>query len=205
MGKRLRRVIPLATISVALLMAAACGPRPAGDDDTANSQAIVKTDPATLPTDRGDQVVTGGDLAFLNDAAAGGMAEVALGRLAVERTTNPEVKRFAERVIADHSKAGDELKQLAQRKQVMLPADVNPQHKETLAHLSDLRGAAFDREYVKAMVENHIKDVTAFEAVAKGAVDADVKEFATKTLPTLKVHLDVIQKIAASSGGTSTP
>ncbi len=205
MGKRIRRVISLATISVAFSVAAACGPRPAGDDDTASSQAIVKTDPATPPTDRGDQVVTGGDLGFLNDAAPGGMAEIALGRLAVERTANPEVKRFAERVIADHAKAGEELEQLAQRKQVTLPADVNPQHKEALAQLSQLEGAAFDRAYVKAMVANHVKDVTAFESVAKGAVDADVKAFAVKTLPTLRVHLEEIRGIAAAMGGKATP
>ncbi len=205
MAKRIGHVISCATLGVVLVVAAACGPRPPSDDDTASSQAIVKTEPAQTPTDRGDQVVTGGDLAFLNDAAPGGMAEIALGRLAVERTVNPEVKRFAERVIADHSKAGEELQQLAQRKQVTLPADVNPRHKEVLAQLSQLNGAAFDREYVNAMIANHVKDVTAFESVAKGAVDADVKDFATKTLPTLKAHLAMIRKIAAATGGKTTP
>ncbi|MEO7474044.1 MAG: DUF4142 domain-containing protein [Gemmatimonadales bacterium] len=203
MGKPTGRVIRLATFGV-LSMAAACGPQPGGGD-TANSQAIVKTEPAKTSTDRGDQVVAGGDLAFLSDAAPGGMAEVALGRLAVERAASPAVKRFAERVIADHSKAGEELKQLAQRKQVTLPADVNPLHKEALAQLSQLSGAAFDRAYVKTMVANHVKDVSAFESVAQGAVDADVKDFATKTLPTLKTHLAMIREIAATTGGKTMP
>ncbi len=160
----------------------------------------MKTEPAKPPSDRGDQVVTGGDLAFMNDAAAGGMAEIELGRLAVRQAESKEVKQFAERVIADHSKAGEELKQLAQRKQVMLPQEVTPGHKEAMDKLSVLRGAAFDRAYVTAMVENHMKDVTAFDAVSKGAVDADVKAFATKVLPTLKGHLEAIRGIAAKMG-----
>ncbi len=198
MTKRMGRISSRATLAVAISIGAGCGPRP--DSDTANSEPIVKTEPAKPPSDRGDQVVTGGDLAFMNDAAPGGMAEIELGRLAVRQAASKEVKQFAERVIADHSKAGEELKQLAQRKQVMLPQEVNPKHRETIDKLSKLRGAAFDREYVKAMVENHMKDVTAFESVAKGAVDADVKAYAAKTLPTLKAHLQTIRDIAAKMG-----
>ncbi|MGH7962134.1 MAG: DUF4142 domain-containing protein, partial [Candidatus Binatia bacterium] len=78
--------------------------------------------------------------------------------------------------------------------------ELNPTHKETMAKLSQLKGAEFDREYVKAMVEGHVKDVTAFESVAKGAVDADVKAYATKTLPTLKEHLQMIRTISAKMG-----
>ncbi len=198
MSTRMGRIISLAILSVAISLGVACKPQPGSD--TANSKPIVKTEPAKPPSDRGDQVVTGGDLAFMNDAASGGMAEIALGRLAVKQAESREVKQFAERVIADHTKAGEELKQLAQRKRVMLPQEVTPGHKETMDKLSALRGAAFDRAYVTAMVENHMKDVTAFDAVAKGAVDADVKAFATKALPTLKAHLQAIRGIAAKMG-----
>lgn len=200
MSKRTNGIIPLATLGVAITVGAACGPRPGGSSGTANSEAIVKTEPAKAPSDQGDRVVTGGDLAFMNDAAPGGMAEVELGRLAVKRAASKEVKQFAERMIADHSKAGEALKQLAQQKKVMLPQDVNPNHKEAIDKLSTLSGAEFDREYVTAMVEDHVKDVTAFESVAKGAVDADVKAYAAKTLPTLKAHLQMIREIAAKLG-----
>jgi putative membrane protein len=199
MSNRRGPIIPFATIGV-LSMAAACGPQPGGGGDTANTESIVKTEPAKAPSDRGDRVATGGDLAFMNDAAAGGMAEIELGRLAVKQAASKEVKQFAERVIADHSKAGEELKQLAQRKQVMLPQEVNPKHRETIDKLSPQRGAAFDRAYVKAMVANQVKDVTGFESVAKGAVDADVKDYAAKILPTLKAHLQTIRGIAAKMG-----
>lgn len=204
MGKRLGRITQLASLALVFSMAAGCDPQPGDAGGTADGAPIVKSEPAQAPSDRGDQVVTGGDLAFMNDAAPGGMAEIELGRLAATQASNEEVKRFAERVIADHSKAGEALKQLAEKKKVMLPQEVNPTHKETMAKLSKLKGAAFDRAYVQAMVQNHEKDVTAFESVAQGAVDADVKAFATTTLPTLKAHLQTIRDIAATMGVKTT-
>ena len=206
MSKRINRMISLAALGVAVSLGAACGTQPAGGGGgTANSEPLVKAEPAKAPSDKGDTVVTGGDLAFLNDAAPGGMVEVELGRLAVKQASSKEVKQFAERMIADHSKAGEELKQLAQQKKVMLSPELLPAHKETMAKLSKLNGAEFDREYVKAMVADHEKDVTAFESVAKGAVDADVKAYAVKTLPTLKEHLQMIRGIESKMDKKATP
>ena len=148
------------------------------------------------PSDKGDRVVTGGDLAFMNEAAPGGLAEVELGRLAEERAASAEVKAFARQMIADHAKAGEKLKQLAQQKKVVLPEAILPKAKQTKEMLSKLQGAEFDRAYVKAMLEVHLSDVAAFEAVAKNATDADVKAFAGETVPTLKHHLEMIRAIA---------
>ncbi len=153
---------------------------------------------AQPPSDKGDHVVTGGDLAFMNDAGPGSMAEVELGQLAVERAASARVKQFAQQMIKDHSKAGEDLKQLAQQKKVTLPPGVLPKAKQTKENLSKLNGEQFDREYVKAMVEVHEKDVAAFDAVAKNATDADVKAFAAATAPTLKHHLQMIREIAKS-------
>lgn len=194
----------LVTLGVFALLASACGSQP-GNSGTANSEPLVKTEPAKAPSDKGDQVVTGGDLAFMNDAAPGGMAEVELGRMAMKQAASPKVKAFAERMIADHSKAGEELKALAQQKKVMLPQEIAPTHKEVMGKLSKLSGAEFDKEYVKAMVADHEKDVTAFEAEAKGAVDSDVKAFAEKTLPTLKMHLQMIRDIDAKMASSAKP
>ena len=205
MNKRINRMISLAALGVAVSLGAACRTQPAGGGGTANSEPLVKAEPAKAPSDKGDTVVTGGDLAFLNDAAPGGMVEVELGRLAVKQASSKEVKQFAERMIANHSKAGEELKQLAQQKKVMLSPELLPTHKESMAKLAKLNGAEFDREYVKAMVADHEKDVTAFESVAKGAVDADVKAYAMKTLPTLKEHLQMIRGIESKIGKKATP
>lgn len=187
--------------SVALLTALGAACAKDTIKETANSVPLIKTEPvAKPPSDKGDSVVAGGALAFMNTAAAGGMAEVKLGKMAEQKAQNADVKAFAQKMVEDHSKAGDELKQLAEQKKVMLPPDVLPVHKQLMEKLSKLNGADFDKEYVKAMVEDHKKDVTVFENASKTAGDADVKEFATKTLPTLKMNLQLIQGIADKMG-----
>lgn len=193
----------MAMLGVFTFLASACSSQPGGG--TANNEPLVKTEPAKAASDKGDSVVTGGDLAFMNDAAPGGLAEVEMGRLAVKQAASKDVKAFAARMIDDHSKAGEELKALAQQKKVMLPQEVTPKHKEAMEKLSKLEGAEFDKGYVTEMVADHEKDVTAFEAQAKGAVDKDVKAFAEKTLPTLKMHRQMIRDIAAKMGVSAKP
>lgn len=200
---RMQIVALLAAIVISVSLGAACSNQPS--DSTANSAPVVKTEPAQAPSDKGDQIVTGGDLAFINDAAPGGMAEVEMGRMAAKQAQSSEVKQFGARMVVDHSKAGDELKQLASTKKVTLPAMVNPNHKETIEKLSKLNGADFDREYVTAMVADHEKDVASFENAVKAGVDADVKAFAAKTLPTLKAHLEMIRDIANKMGYKAKP
>ncbi len=195
MKKNMRKGFLLFSVAVLSAFGASCA-KESGNKETANSAPIVKTEPAKPPSDKGDGVVTGGDLAFMNDAAPGGMAEVELGKLAVFKSNNADVKAFAQKMIDDHTKAGDELKQLATQKKVTLPPDVLPAHKQLIDKLSKSSGADFDKEYVMAMVEAHEKDVAAFENVSKTAADADVKAFATKTLPTLKMHLEMIKGLA---------
>jgi putative membrane protein len=136
-----------------------------------------------------------GDNDFMMKAAQGGMAEVELGRLAATKATNAEVKKFAQKMIEDHSNANTELKALATKKGVTLPADVGSEHKALMDKLKNLSGADFDKAYVSAMVDDHKKDVSEFEKESTGGTDADTKAFAAKTLPTLKTHLEMIQGI----------
>lgn len=130
------------------------------------------------------------DSKFMKDAAAGGMGEVELGRLASEKATRPEVKAFGKMMVDDHSKANAELKALAEKKNVTLPAGPKPEHKALEARLSKLSGSAFDDAYMAAMVKDHEKDVREFERESKTGGDDDVKSWAGKTLPTLRHHLD---------------
>ena len=129
-----------------------------------------------------------------------GMAEVELGRLAVQKAKSPEVKQFAQRMVADHSKANVELKQLASNKNVTLPAEPNAQQKADKDRLSKLSGAEFDREYMSMMTAGHDKAVAAFEAEARDGRETDVKAWASKTLPTLKEHQTLAKSIAAKLG-----
>jgi putative membrane protein len=130
---------------------------------------------------------------FWSNAAQGGMAEVELGKLALQKSQNADVKKFAQMMITDHTKANDELKALAAKKSIVLPTDIGD-HKETVDDLSKLSGAEFDKEYVEAMVDDHEEDVDFFEDKSDNS-DADIKAFTTKTLPTLKKHLEAIKAI----------
>jgi putative membrane protein len=130
---------------------------------------------------------------FWSNAAQGGMAEVELGKIAVQKAQNAEVKKFAQMMITDHSKANEELKALATKRNVVLPADIGS-HKSTIDDLSKLSGAEFDKAYVKAMVDDHEEDVEFFEDKTTSS-DADIKAFTTKTLPVLKKHLEAIKAI----------
>ena len=147
--------------------------------------------------------VTGTDLTFLNEAAPGGMAEVELGSLALKQGDSQEVKSFAKRMVADHSKANHELDELATKKKVVLKKEKTVEQKQAMDRLSKLHADAFDREYAKDMVKDHEKDVTKFQEAATNATDADVKAYAAKTLPTLREHLDMARKLAASKGETA--
>jgi putative membrane protein len=140
------------------------------------------------------------DQDFVKNAAKGGMTEVELGRLAEQKATNPEVKNFASRMVRDHSKADQQLTNLAAAKGVDLPSGKGLMNDATYLKLKVLSGAAFDKAYVNAMVDDHKQDVADFEKESESAQDPAVRNFAAKTLPTLKEHLTVIEKIQSDIG-----
>lgn len=129
------------------------------------------------------------DTDFMTKAAQGGLAEVDMGNMASSKATNADVKAFGNRMVTDHSKANDELKQLAATKGVTLPADVNDEQKKAMDSMSSKSGKDFDKAYMDDMVKDHETDVKEFEKASKSAKDADLKAWATKTLPTLQEHL----------------
>jgi len=159
-----------------------------------NANATAQTSPVTTaPAKRSDN-------GFVNTVAMDGLAEVELGHLAMQKAKNPEVKQFAQRMVTDHSKANVELKQLASNKNVTLPAEPNAQQKADKDRLSKLSGAEFDREYMSLMANAHDKAVAAFEGEARDGNEADVKTWASKTLPTLKEHQALAKQIPAKVG-----
>src|ERR1041385_5450327 len=131
--------------------------------------------------------------------------EVELGRVAASQGTSDAVKQFGQRMVDDHSKANQELMNLAQGKGITLPTTLDEKHQKELTKFSSMTGAEFDREYTKMMVSDHRKDVSEFEKESSRGMDADLKEFATKTLPTLQEHLKLAEALpgAPRSGGNS--
>jgi putative membrane protein len=120
------------------------------------------------------------DRKFIENAAKGGMAEVQLGQLAAQKAQSAEVKQFGQKMVDDHTKANDQLKQIASSKNVELPTALDGSAKREYDRLSKMSGADFDREYMKHMVSDHKKDVKEFSDEAKSGKDSDVKQCARR-------------------------
>ena len=142
-----------------------------------------------------------GDAHFAKEAAQGGMAEVKLGQLAQEKGANDSVKSFGKRMVDDHSKAGDKLKEVTSRENIALPTDISAKDQATYDRLSKLNSAAFDRAYARDMVKDHETDVAAFQKEANTGRDDSLKGFASETLPTLQDHLKQAKEMMKSVGG----
>ncbi|MFC3377051.1 DUF4142 domain-containing protein [Rugamonas sp. CCM 8940] len=128
--------------------------------------------------------------------AQANLAEVAAGKMASEKSNNPDVKAFAQMMVDDHSKGLEETKKVAAAKNVTLPAEPDAAHKKMAAHLGTLSGPAFDKEYVsKAGVADHIKVHAALKDDIANAHDADVKALASKLEPTVAHHEEMAKKL----------
>ncbi|HYP53188.1 MAG TPA: DUF4142 domain-containing protein [Pyrinomonadaceae bacterium] len=136
------------------------------------------------------------DQKFLTTAAADGALEVELGRLASQRAASDDVRRFGSRMLEDHSKAGDELRQLAGSKNLQLPAALGPKERAQVSRLGTLAGPSFDREYVKLMLKEHKRAVSMFQKQSAQGRDPEVRAFAARMLPALQTHLSMIQDIS---------
>ena len=177
-------------IAGGIVLGLACAPAYAGQQPTT--------------AERVDRMAAAGakapDETFMMKAAGAGTAEVELGRLGVDKASSDEVKKFAQRMVDDHSKANDELKTLASSKNVTLPQEPDPHAKAMHDKLAAMSGAGFDRAFMQAMVADHKKAVNDFRMASKSAKDPEVKGWAAKTLPTLEEHLKMAQSTTTAVG-----
>jgi len=144
------------------------------------------------------------DHRFVFNTYMSGLAEVRLGELAQQKASSAEVKQFGERLMTDHKKANEELKTIAATKTITLPTMVDDKHKATYDRLSQLSGAAFDRAFMQDMLTAHRTAVDNFRNEAKDGKDADIKTWASKTLPTLEGHLGQAQSVNTAVGTSGT-
>ncbi len=138
------------------------------------------------------------DEEFVVKAASGGLFEVESSKLAKDAAANPEVKKFAEKMIADHGKANQELMDVAKKANLGVPAKMTEDHQKLFDRVKGVRGQEFDAAYLDAQVKAHTEAVTLFEKGSQGLKNADLKAFAEKTLPTIKEHLTHVQKMTAA-------
>jgi putative membrane protein len=137
---------------------------------------------------------------FLQKAAEGQQAEIALGQLASERAGDQQVKQFGAQMIEDHRKASAEIQQLASKEGVALPTELTSNHKDKQEQFARLSGRDFDRAYLGYMLRDHRRDVKEFERHIKAIKNPQVQQWAEGTLPLLKHHLRQAQQIASSIG-----
>lgn len=142
------------------------------------------------------------DASFLKQAAQNGAAEIEASKLAQQKAQRPDVKAFADAMVADHTKVDAELKQLAAAKKVELPTGPSAKQKAELKLIDAGDKAKFDQRYAESFgLKAHQETIELFEEAAKNASDADVKAFAQKTLPSLKHHLEMARALERAPAG----
>lgn len=124
---------------------------------------------------------------FVKTAAITDMFEIKAGQLAQEKTQDQAYKDFAQMIINDHTKTTNELKSM--NVGVLLPQDLDSTHKKKIDKLNSLSGAAFERQFKTDQIEGHKQAIAQFEQYAKSGDNAQLKQWAQTTLPTLKTHL----------------
>jgi putative membrane protein len=144
--------------------------------------------------------LTSSEKEFMTNAARGSMLEVQMGRLAADKATSPEVKQFGERMVTDHGQLGQKLQQLASNLNLTPEQQLSPEQQNAVSRLQNLSGKAFDREYMKAMVADHVKDISEFQRIANQASNADIRQFASEALPMLQEHLKLAREIVGKLG-----
>ncbi|MDI1331309.1 DUF4142 domain-containing protein [Pseudomonas sp.] len=140
---------------------------------------------------------------FVDNAAAGGIAEIETSRLALEKSSSADIKKFANMMITDHSKANDELAALAKKNDIEVP-DETTLVKQAKEQILDMRDESFDAAYANNQVKAHEDTIKLFEKQANTVTDdkvkgaTDLKGFAQKMLPALEKHLEMAKELQAA-------
>ena len=140
--------------------------------------------------------VDGDGAAFMDTAAVGGMMEVDLGKLALEKSANAQVKEFAAQMVADHTKVGADLKAVAAQLEHLLPKTYPADVKAHMEAMKKLSGKEFDKHYMDMMVNDHVKTLNLFRSAS--SLNGKIKDFAARTLPVLEKHHQMATQINAS-------
>lgn len=143
------------------------------------------------------------DKAFVRKALEGGMVEVQLGQLAAQKSSNPDVKQFGQKMVDDHTKLGEEMKQVAQQMNVKPPESLPSKDKSKIAKLSALSGDAFDKAYIQNMVKDHKQDEKEFKQEAMNTSNPALKDVVSQGEQVISQHLQMIEQIAQKNNVSS--
>ena len=151
------------------------------------------------------RTVTPTDRRFAVKAAGGNMAEVVLGKLALERAGSDAVKQVAERLIKEHSAANAVLKPIAAQHKIALPKKLDPMHQAMYNRLSRLSGASFDKAYMAGQVKGHLNTITLFQMEIRQGKNPTLQDYALQNLPAIQDHTVMIVRVAEQVGVRPLP
>ncbi|CDG85411.1 DUF4142 domain-containing protein [Janthinobacterium agaricidamnosum] len=155
---------------------------------------------------QGTATLSRADQKLVVELAQANMAEIDAGKLAASKAQNPQLKAFGQQMVDDHTRALQEVQQLAQAKGVALPAETDSKHKQMAQKLAGLSGDAFDRQYAAhSGVDDHQKAHALLQRVQARAKDPDLKALAARLMPAVDQHLTSVQQLnAAIKGNTAS-
>lgn len=157
-----------------------------------------RQDSTEVAEDQNEETVdnkTEDDAEFAVEAADAGLMEVQLGTMALTKASSPQVKQFAQMMVDDHTKANNELKALAQQKNLSLPTTLGNERQRKFENFNEKTGAEFDKEYMDQMVKDHKETINKFEEEAEDGKDAELKSWASSKLSALRQHLQEAERI----------
>lgn len=136
---------------------------------------------------------------FVHNASIAGEFEIESSQLALDKSQNTEVKKFARQMVDDHTKASEKMKEaIASSQEKPTPATaLDSKHEKLLDTLKSASNDNFDKEYIRIQTDAHKEAVNLFESYSKNGKDSSLKDFATQTLPTLKGHMQHVQHLSA--------
>ena len=171
---------------------------------SAFAAAVLITTPAFAQIMKSDQKIDNADASAMKQLAQANINEVEAGKAAAEKAQNPQVKRFAQKMVTDHTQMLADLKTLAQKKSVALPESGSLMDKAQMEMMKRASGADFDKKYMDQMVKDHQKDLKDVQDLATKAKDPEFKAAVQKASSKISEHLQMAQRIASSSAAGST-
>jgi putative membrane protein len=174
----------------------------AGADKDAGSAGQPGADAAQLAAAREDEAAMQDPTQwFIKEAYNANLFEIQAGQLAAQRVQDDKIKQFARMMVEDHTKANQQLKQLAQSSQFQVREQLDPIHQMKLQKMQKIPASEFGRKYVNGQVAGHWMSVLEYRYQAKNAQNAQVKQYASQTLPNLEKHLQHVQQLAEQQAG----
>lgn len=201
----LTKALGASTLSLVFIALPAAGQQAASDADMSNRASSTGSAGASASPDSSQTRSAGGsgtvqlneqDRELIQDIAHANLAEIETGKMALEKSEDPQIKKFAQMMIDDHTKAMKELQNLAQKKGITLPNETDIQHKTIALALQALNGETFNEQYISRVgVGSHERTLGLLQKTQKEAKDQDLKAYATKTIKPVSRHLDQARKL----------